>query len=109
MQLLILRQGLRGFTQIDFALHDAVCRALAAVVAAVDEAAPINKITLARRYRQKWKPGIRLPEIEERAEVIGDIRLVQHAERRMRGLSIADGLGRWHESVGQFENSGGAK
>jgi hypothetical protein len=56
--LLIVGERLGRFPQIDLALHDAVRRPLAAVVTAVNQAAPIDEIALARGHGRKEKPGL---------------------------------------------------
>ena len=62
---------LAGLADVDFALHDAVGRLL--VVAAVDQAAAVDQVALRGRDHQETERGIRLPEFEEGAEVIGEV------------------------------------
>ena len=107
MLLLVVRERLRRFAEIDLALHDAVRRALAAVVATVNEPAPIDEIALARRDGEERETRVGLPKLKERTEIVREVRLPQDAERGMTRFRFRDGVDRGHEAGRQLEVSFG--
>ena len=85
METLFVGEGLGGFAQIDFALNNTVGGFFRAVITAVNEAAAVHEVTLARRDRQESKAGIRAPKLQESRKVIG---YVTATEKRERGVSF---------------------
>ena len=108
MGLLFLGQGPRGLAQVNFALHDAIRRLLAAVMAAIDQAAPVHQFALARRDGQKTERRIGLPIFQKRREVIGNVAGREHAGGGMPVPGIHQGLGRGLQAGRQFRRRGGA-
>ncbi len=107
--LLIVGEEARGLTQIDLTLDNALGGTAASMVAAEHEPAPVDQITLARRDGEERERGIGLPELEERAEIVRDVGLTQHAERRMPRIDVAERGDRRHQPGRQFMETLGAE
>ena len=79
MLLLLVGESARGLAQVDLALHNRVRRLL--VETSRHESAPVDQLTLARGDGEKTEVGPRLPELQERVEVVGQVTRPEQRQR----------------------------